>query len=75
MDFILGYMLPILPVALAQTLVCYLVAIPLGLDFGINVILALLGMIPMAPSGKGMVRKHYLQYYLDTAGHGHLRAS
>lgn len=27
-DFILGYMLPILPVALAQTLVCYLVAIP-----------------------------------------------
>ena len=47
-DFILGYMLPILPVALAQTLVCYLVAIPLGLDFGINVILALLGMIPMA---------------------------
>ena len=47
-DFILGYMLPILPVALAQTLVCYLGAIPLGLDFGINVILALLGMIPMA---------------------------
>ncbi len=47
-DFILGYMLPILPVALAQSLVCYLVAIPLGLDFGTNVILALLGAIPMA---------------------------
>ena len=47
-DFILGYMLPLLPVAIAQALVCYLVAIPLGLDFGINAILALLGIIPMA---------------------------
>jgi ABC-2 type transport system permease protein len=28
-DFILGYMLPILPIALGQTLSCYLFAIPL----------------------------------------------
>ena len=48
LDFIVGYMLPILPIALGQALVCYLVAIPLGLDFGINVIFALLGIIPMA---------------------------
>ena len=47
-DFILGYMLPILPIALGQALACYLVAIPLGLDFGVNVILAVLGIIPMA---------------------------
>ena len=30
-DFILGYLLPMLPMALAQTLVCLLAAIPLGL--------------------------------------------
>ena len=47
-DFILGYMLPILPIALGQTLVCYLVAIPLGLTVSINILYAILGMIPMA---------------------------
>ena len=29
-DFILGYMLPLLPIALGQTVLCYLFAIPLG---------------------------------------------
>ena len=29
-DFILGYMLPFLPIALGQTVICYVVAIPLG---------------------------------------------
>ena len=48
LDFILGYMLPILPIALGQTVICYLFAIPLGLDFSINVIYAILGIIPMA---------------------------
>ena len=48
MDFILGYMLPILPIALGQALVCYLFAIPLGLTFGVNVIYAVIGIIPMA---------------------------
>ena len=47
-DFILGYMLPILPIALGQTVICYLFAIPLGLDFSINVIYAILGIVPMA---------------------------
>ena len=47
-DFILGYMLPLLPIALGQTLICYLAAIPLGLTVSWNVILAVLGMIPMA---------------------------
>ena len=46
-DFILGYMLPILPIALGQTVICYLFAIPLGLDFSINVIYAILGIVPM----------------------------
>ena len=48
LDFIIGYMLPILPIALGQTVVCYLFAIPLGLTFSANVIYAIIGIIPMA---------------------------
>ena len=48
LDFIIGYMLPILPIALGQTVVCYLFAIPLGLTFSVNVIYAIIGIIPMA---------------------------
>ena len=47
-DFIMGYMLPLLPIALGQTAICYLVAIPLGLTVSVNIIYALVGMIPMA---------------------------
>ena len=47
-DFILGYMLPLLPIALGQTLICYLAAIPLGLTVSVNIIYAVVGMIPMA---------------------------
>lgn len=47
-DFIMGYMLPILPIALGQALICYLFAIPLGLTVSANIIYAILGMIPMA---------------------------
>ncbi len=48
LDFILGYMLPLLPIALGQTVICYLVAIPLGLTVRVNVIFAILGITPMA---------------------------
>ena len=47
-DFILGYMLPILPIAIGQTVICYLAAVPLGLTVSINIIYAILGIIPMA---------------------------
>ena len=47
-DFIIGYMLPLLPFALGQTVLCYLFAVPLGLTFRVNVIYAVLGIIPMA---------------------------
>ena len=47
-DFILGYMLPLLPIAMGQTLICYLFAIPLGLSVSINIIYAIIAMIPMA---------------------------
>ena len=48
MDFILGYMLPMLPIALAQAAICYLLAIPLGLTVSIRIVYAILGILPMA---------------------------
>ena len=48
MDFILGYMLPLLPIALGQVVICYLFAIPLGLTISVNILYAILGTIPMA---------------------------
>ena len=47
-DFIIGYMLPLLPIALCQTVICYLFAIPLGLTVSINIMYAIIGIIPMA---------------------------
>lgn len=47
-DFILGYMLPILPLALGQAAVCYLFAIPLGLTVRMEMLYAILGILPMA---------------------------
>ena len=47
-DFIIGYMIPLLPIALGQTVICYLFAIPLGLTLSVNIIYAVIGMIPMA---------------------------
>ena len=48
MDFILGYMLPILPIAMGQTLICYLFAIGLGLTVSVNIVYAVLGILPVA---------------------------
>ena len=47
-DFIMGYMLPILPIAIGQTVICYLFAIPLGLEISANIVYAVIGVIPMA---------------------------
>ena len=47
-DFILGYMLPLLPIALGQTVICYLFAIPLGLTVSIRIGYAVIGILPMA---------------------------
>ena len=47
-DFILGYTLPILPLAVGQTVVCYLVAVALGLSVSVNLLLALLAILPVA---------------------------
>ena len=48
LDFILGYLLPTLPIAIGQTTVCYLFAILLGLTVSTNIVYAILGIIPMA---------------------------
>jgi len=47
-DFILGYTLPLLPMAVAQSVVCYLAAFILGLPINLNVLLAIVVTIPAA---------------------------
>ena len=47
-NFIAGYTLPLLPIALAQGLVCFIAAAFLGLKLNFNVIVALLTLIPPA---------------------------
>lgn len=48
MDFILGYTLPILPIAVAQSVVCYIAAIILGLDITVNIIYAIVFIVPVS---------------------------
>lgn len=47
-EFILGYMLPLIPLALGQSLICYLMATVLGLPFKVNMICAVLCNLPIA---------------------------
>ena len=47
-DYILGYMLPIIPIAVAQSAICYLVAFALGLPFSVNILYALLAIVPIS---------------------------
>ena len=53
-DFIFGYTLPILPVAVAQCIICYAVSAALGLDITVNVLLAVLFIIPISVLFVGM---------------------
>ena len=41
-DFILGYLLPIIPLCIAQAVICYILALILGLQFTVNIIWAIL---------------------------------
>lgn len=47
-DFILGYILPILPICIAQTIICYIVAVILGLEITVNILLSAVSVIPVA---------------------------
>ena len=48
LDFILGYVLPMLPMAMAQTVVCFLAAFFFGLPVSVNILLTLLVLMPAA---------------------------
>ena len=48
LDFILGYTLPVIPISLGQSAVCWLAALCLGLELTVNILWALLFMIPVA---------------------------
>jgi ABC-2 type transport system permease protein len=47
-DFILGYTLPVLPLALGQCVICYGAAMVLGLEFTANMVYALVFLVPVA---------------------------
>ena len=47
-DFILGYILPIIPIALAQSAVCFLIAVLLGLPVTVNILFSVLMMLPVS---------------------------
>ncbi len=47
-DFILGYAIPLLPMAILQSAICFIVSFFLGLSININVLLALIVLIPTA---------------------------
>ncbi len=48
LDFILGYTLPIVPIAVAQSVACYAVAIAIGLEVTVNVFFAILFIVPIS---------------------------
>ena len=47
-EFIIGYMLPLIPIAIAQCAICYIAAIPLGLPVTVNMLFAILAILPFA---------------------------
>ncbi len=47
-DFILGYALPIIPIAVVQSLICYVVAVILGLEVTLTIIWAILMIVPIS---------------------------
>jgi ABC-2 type transport system permease protein len=53
-DFILGYALPIIPISVAQSLVCYIFAVILGMPVNANIIAALIFIVPIAILYTGM---------------------
>ena len=47
-EFILGYMLPIIPLSIGQGAICYLVAMALGLTPSVNILVALVALVPIS---------------------------
>ena len=47
-DFILGYTLPIIPFSVAQSIICYVVAVILGLRVTVNILYSIIFVIPIS---------------------------
>ena len=47
-DFIVGYTLPMIPISVAQCMICYMAAIVLGLDITVNILYAVILNIPVS---------------------------
>ncbi len=47
-DFILGYTLPLIPIAMAEGVVSYIIALVLGLKISLNILLSIIFIIPVA---------------------------
>ena len=47
-DFILGYTLPIIPIAIAQSALCYIAGVALGLEITVTILFGILLMIPVS---------------------------
>ena len=47
-DFILGYTLPMVPIAVAQSVICYIVAVILGLEVTVYMLWAVVCIIPVS---------------------------
>lgn len=47
-DFISGYTLPIIPISAVQCVICYVAAVFLGLDITVNILYAVLFIIPVS---------------------------
>lgn len=47
-DFIIGYMLPLIPMAAVQIVICFIAVLLLGMEFTVNVIFSILLLLPMS---------------------------
>ena len=48
LDFILGYTLPIIPISVAQCVICYIAAIILGLNITVHILYAVAFIVPVS---------------------------
>lgn len=46
--FILGYTFPLIPISIAQSIVCFAIAVILGLDVTVNIVYGVIGVVPIA---------------------------
>lgn len=47
-DYILGYTLPIIPIAIVQSVISFIVAVGLGMEVNINILVAIVVVIPIS---------------------------